>query len=243
MRMSLLHLLIFMCACVVDGGKSEYLTKSKKMLAITNNRMTKERGTPAFQTHVPKLEDREDTVAFAQRVNSGNSPQLDGSVGLHLYVRKEASGPWNFVTNIVFPDDGKRDLGRIVFDGGTTKEGDIECELNSGAKDELHHWLALNVVFGQGLGTPLIMHKVLKTLPQFNKFKQRHFEFGYKLVVDEKSEDDKATSVCALERSMTKSPKSTVKSAIKATVAIETTSTAIADNPAPDQASLRAKSL
>jgi small subunit ribosomal protein S11e len=37
------------------------------------------------------------------------------------------------------------------------KEGDIVSELNSGAKDELHHWLALNVVFGQGLGTPLIM--------------------------------------------------------------------------------------
>ena len=154
--MPLLTLLIFMCACVVDGGKSEYLTKSNKMLARTNNRMTKERGTPAFQIHVPKLEDRED-IAFAQRVNSGISPQLDGSVGLHLYVRKEASGPWNFVTNIPFPDDGKRDLGRIVFDGETMKEGDIVSELNSGAKDELHHWLALNVVFGQGLGTPLIM--------------------------------------------------------------------------------------
>ena len=125
---------------------------TNKMSKVVNNRMNKEMSTTQKTKYTPQHDDDASKLKSA----SGRRGAIDYGpdvVGLQLFVRRDGSGPWSYAFDVPYPADSATsisDLSRVVYEGG------IECEI-SGAKEDLEHWVALNVVFGGGLGRPIVM--------------------------------------------------------------------------------------
>jgi hypothetical protein len=125
---------------------------TSKMSKVVNNRMNKEMSTTQKTKYTPQLDDDASKLKSA----SGRKGAIDYGpdiVGLQLFVRRDGSGPWSYAFDVPYPADSETsisDLSRVVYEGG------IECEI-SGAKGDLEHWVALNIVFGGGLGRPIVM--------------------------------------------------------------------------------------
>lgn len=144
--------MLLVLVVVVDGGGNP--NAGKQMKSTTNrqkvnkqvtNRFTKERSKETFKAYTPQLSDRKQQSSTDDDNDYGSE-----EVALQLYVRRIDSGPWSYVTDIATSDQAIQDITRLVYDGG------IECEI-SGARFELEKWITSTVVFGQGLGVPIVV--------------------------------------------------------------------------------------
>lgn len=181
-----------------SGSTAKLQSQLKKVRQQTMKRDFKEKS----RGHSRKFRDMNAIGEKSEEQDARPVPRYaDRSV--ELYVRRENAGLWTYFSTVDLIDSHKaartfkESEGVLIVDSiRAICEGGLQAET---ARIDVEQHIAL-LIFGAGMGQPLIYGEVIDALKQFRKVRPKQMQFGYRIFQQEGGDE----YVTLLDRSMTK---------------------------------------